>query len=50
MLAADVFTTLDVELKPDPSRTVIRPFSFGYPDAFKADRPGRWRSPGACST
>ncbi|MEG3165800.1 glycoside hydrolase family 130 protein [Sphingomonas sp. PB2P19] len=34
MLAADVFTKLDVELKPDPSRTVIRPFSFGYPSAF----------------
>ena len=34
MIAADVFTTLDVELKPDPSRTVIRPFSFVYPDAF----------------
>ena len=29
MNAADVFATLDVELKPDPSRTVIRPFSFG---------------------
>lgn len=34
MLAADVFTTLDIELKPDPSRTVIRPFSFSYPSAF----------------
>lgn len=34
MIAADVFTTLDVELKPDPSRTVIRPFSFSYPEAF----------------
>lgn len=34
MLAADVFTKLDVELKPDPSRTVIRPFSFGYPSGF----------------
>ena len=34
MIAADVFTTLDIELKPDPSRTVIRPFSFGYPSAF----------------
>ncbi len=41
MNAADVFTTLDVELKPDPSRTVIRPFSFGYPQAFEADRPPR---------
>jgi len=34
MIAADVFTKLDVELKPDPSRTVLRPFSFGYPSAF----------------
>ena len=33
--AADVFTKLDVELKPDPSRTVIRPFGFGYPAAFE---------------
>ncbi len=41
MNAADVFTTLDVELKPDPSRTVIRPFSFGYPSAFEAGRPPR---------
>lgn len=41
MLAADVFRTLDVELKPDPSRTVIRPFSFAYPDAFAAGRPTR---------
>jgi predicted GH43/DUF377 family glycosyl hydrolase len=37
MLAADVFRKLDVELKPDPSRTVIRPFGFGYPDAFRGD-------------
>ena len=35
MIAADVFTKLEVELKPDPSRTVIRPFSFGYPSAFE---------------
>ncbi|WP_230480746.1 glycoside hydrolase family 130 protein [Sphingomonas sp. Leaf21] len=34
MIAADVFTKLDIELKPDPSRTVLRPFSFGYPEAF----------------
>ncbi|APX66063.1 glycoside hydrolase family 130 protein [Sphingomonas sp. gentR] len=34
MNAADVFTKLDVELKPDPSRTVIRPFRFDYPEAF----------------
>jgi len=41
MQAADVFTTLDIELKPDPSRTVIRPFSFGYPEAFRDNRPSR---------
>lgn len=41
MQAADVFTKLDLELKPDPSRTVIRPFDFGYPPAFAADRPSR---------
>ncbi|SFP80746.1 glycoside hydrolase family 130 protein [Sphingomonas rubra] len=35
MIAADVFTKLDIELKPDPSRTVIRPFGFGYPSAFE---------------
>lgn len=31
----------DVMLKPDPSRTVIRPFSPDYPDQFKV--PGRTR-------
>lgn len=41
MEAADVFTTLDVELKPDPSRTVIRPFSFSYPADFADGRPTR---------
>jgi hypothetical protein len=41
MNAADVFVTLDFELKPDPSRTVIRPFSFSYPQAFEADHPPR---------
>lgn len=41
MQAADVFTTLELELKPDPSRTVIRPFSFGYPEAFAQGRPTR---------
>jgi predicted GH43/DUF377 family glycosyl hydrolase len=41
MEAADVFTTLDLELKPDPSRTVIRPFGFDYPDAFKEGRAPR---------
>ncbi|MGE6132339.1 hypothetical protein, partial [Klebsiella pneumoniae] len=34
-------TTLDILLQPDPSRTVIRPFDFGYPDAFAGDRPTR---------
>jgi predicted GH43/DUF377 family glycosyl hydrolase len=41
MNAADVFTKLDIELKPDPSRTVIRPFSVGYPEAFAKDHPPR---------
>lgn len=41
MKAADVFTKLAIELKPDPSRTVIRPFSFDYPKAFSDDRPSR---------
>jgi predicted GH43/DUF377 family glycosyl hydrolase len=39
--AAAVFKKLDVELKPDPSRTVIRPFNFGYPSAFAEGRPTR---------
>ncbi len=37
MKAADVFTKLDIVLEPDPSRTVVRPFSFEYPYAFKHD-------------
>ena len=41
MNAADVFTKLDIELKPDPSRTVVRPFSFGYPGAFADGRTPR---------
>lgn len=41
MIAADVFTTIPLELKPDPSRTVIRPFGFAYPDAFAQGRPTR---------
>lgn len=41
MQAADVFTTLDIALKPDPSRTVIRPFGFDYPAAFAAGRTTR---------
>jgi predicted GH43/DUF377 family glycosyl hydrolase len=38
MNAADVFTKLSIELKPDATRTVIRPFSFGYPRAFADGR------------
>jgi predicted GH43/DUF377 family glycosyl hydrolase len=41
MEAANVFKKLEIELKPDPSRTVIRPFSFSYPEAFAANRPSR---------
>ncbi len=41
MNAAEVFTKLDIELRPDPSRTVVRPFSFGYPDAFADGRAPR---------
>jgi predicted GH43/DUF377 family glycosyl hydrolase len=41
MQAADVFTTLDIELKPDPARTVIRPFGFAYPSAFAEGRSSR---------
>lgn len=41
MNAADVFSTLSIELKPDPSRTVIRPFSFAYPEPFEEGRPTR---------
>jgi predicted GH43/DUF377 family glycosyl hydrolase len=41
MDAVDVFTKLELELHPDPSRTVIRPFTFAYPDAFAEGRPPR---------
>ncbi len=41
MKAADVFRKLELELHPDPSRTVVRPFSFGYPDAFADGRTPR---------
>ncbi|MBB4859130.1 putative GH43/DUF377 family glycosyl hydrolase [Novosphingobium chloroacetimidivorans] len=41
MEAADVFTKLDVELHPDPARTVIRPFHFAYPSAFEEGKPTR---------
>ncbi|ONF96042.1 Beta-1,4-mannooligosaccharide phosphorylase [Sphingomonas jeddahensis] len=41
--AADVFTTLPIELKPDPSRTVIRPFGFAYPEGLDEGRPARMK-------
>lgn len=41
MNAADVFKKLAPELKPDPSRTVIRPFGFAYPEAFAEGRTPR---------
>ncbi|VWX54719.1 glycoside hydrolase family 130 protein [Novosphingobium sp. 9U] len=41
MEAAEVFTKLDVELHPDPARTVIRPFHFAYPSAFAEGHPSR---------
>jgi predicted GH43/DUF377 family glycosyl hydrolase len=44
MEAADVFTKLELELKPDPARTVIRPFHFDYPDAFAAGKPSRMQA------
>ncbi|WP_085808908.1 glycoside hydrolase family 130 protein [Sphingomonas sp. TZW2008] len=43
MNAAEVFSKLPIELKPDPSRTVIRPFSFEYPAAFADGRPTRMK-------
>ncbi len=39
--AVDVFTKLSVKLRPDPSRTVLRPFGFTYPEAFADGRPTR---------
>ncbi|WP_026325964.1 glycoside hydrolase family 130 protein [Sphingomonas sp. Mn802worker] len=41
MTAADVFSTLELELKPDPSRTVVRPFGFSYPADFADGRTPR---------
>ncbi|MFC0203030.1 glycoside hydrolase family 130 protein [Novosphingobium soli] len=43
MEARDVFTKLDLELWPDPARTVIRPFHFAYPEPWAAQRPPRTR-------
>ena len=42
--AAEIFTRLDIKLRPDPSRTVIRPFGFDYPAAFADGRPTRARA------
>lgn len=36
-----VFTRIDVLLKPDPSRTVVRPFGVDYPPAFADGRDKR---------
>jgi predicted GH43/DUF377 family glycosyl hydrolase len=44
MQASDVFTKLELELHPDPSRTVIRPFRFAYPDAFAEGKPSRMQA------
>jgi len=41
MQAADVFTKLDVEIHPDPSRTVVRPFDFDWPEGLADGRPPR---------
>lgn len=41
MEAADVFTKLECELHPDPSRTVLRPFHFAYPQAFAGKQNSR---------
>ena len=49
MEAADVFTKLPLELKPDPARTVIRPFGFSYPKEFAEGRPTRMRPGSTCS-
>ncbi len=37
MAETDLVTFSDVLLKPDPSRTVIRPFNVEYPGPFKVD-------------
>lgn len=34
-------TTLLIMLEPDPTRTMVRPFSFGYPQGFEDGRPDR---------
>lgn len=37
MLEADLVDFSDIQLKPDPSRTVIRPFNVEYPGPFKVE-------------
>ena len=41
MATKDILTHSDVILRPDPSRTVIRPFELGYPGRFAQSRPSR---------
>lgn len=38
---ADVLQRLDVNLEPDPRRTMLRPFGFEYPDGLADGRPDR---------
>ena len=37
MAEPDLVSFSDIQLRPDPSRTVIRPFNVEYPGAFKVD-------------
>ncbi|MGY2733670.1 glycoside hydrolase family 130 protein [Sphingomonas sp. UYP23] len=39
----DLFTFSDVSLRPDPARTVIKPFSVEYPAPFRDGAPSRLR-------
>lgn len=41
MEAGRIFTKLELELKPDPSRTVVRPFDFAWVEGFEDGRPPR---------
>lgn len=37
----NLLTTLPIMLEPDPTRTMVRPFSFGYPQELEEGRPDR---------
>ena len=37
MAEAELVAFSNIQLRPDPSRTVIRPFNIEYPGAFKVD-------------